>query len=142
MLYPYVIKRVENKKAYQFTFLWTIIAVILLSLIPEKKARYLMPVLIPLAMNIGFYIEYLIRRFKDLKDKRETFPVYFNFGLIALIGIAFPIFAYFFLKDHLTGYWFWYISASIVLFAIGLLIIKYLINKNFFQFYPTGIPWS
>lgn len=130
LLYPYLKNRVSDKKAYTFSFLWTILAVILLSVIPEKKSRYLMPVLIPLAMNIGFYIEYLIRRFKDLKDKRETFPVYFNFGLIALIGIAFPIFAYFFLKDHLTGYWFWYISASIVLFAIGLLIIKYLINKN------------
>lgn len=130
LLYPYLKNRVSDKKAYTFSFLWTILAVILLSVIPEKKSRYLMPVLIPLAMNIGFYIEYLIRRFKDLKDKREIFPVYFNFGLIALIGIAFPIFAYFFLKDHLTGYWFWYISASIVLFAIGLLIIKYLINKN------------
>ena len=89
-----------------------------------------MPVLIPLAMNIGFYIEYLIRQFKELKDKRETVPVYFNFGLIALIGIAFPVLAYYFLKDNLTGYWFWYISASIVLFGIGLLIINYLIKKN------------
>jgi 4-amino-4-deoxy-L-arabinose transferase-like glycosyltransferase len=130
LLFPYLKNRVSDKKAYTFSFLWTILAVVLLSIIPEKKSRYLMPVLIPLAMNIGFYIEYLIRRFKDLKDKRETIPVYFNFGLIASIGIAFPVLAYFFLKDDLTGYWFWYILASIVLFGIGMLIFNHLIKKN------------
>jgi MFS family permease len=130
LLFPYLKTRVSNKKAYTLSFLWTIFAVVLLSVIPEKKSRYLMPVLIPLAMNIGFYIEYLIRRFKDLKDKRETIPVYFNFGLIASIGIAFPVLAYFFLKDDLTGYWFLYISASIVLFGIGMLIFNHLIKKN------------
>ena len=130
LLYPYLKNKVNNKKAYRFTFLWTIFAVILLSIIPEKKSRYLMPVLIPLSINIGFYIEYLIRRFKDLKDKKETFPVYFNFGLIGCIGTAFPIVAYLFLKDNLTGYWFWYVIASIVLVTLGVLILKHLKKKN------------
>jgi 4-amino-4-deoxy-L-arabinose transferase-like glycosyltransferase len=130
LLFPYLKTRVSNKKAYTFSFLWTILAVVLLSLIPEKKSRYLMPVLIPLAINIGFYIEYLIRRFKDIKDKRETIPVYFNFGLIALIGIVFPVLAYIFLKDNLSGYWFWYVLASIVLFCLGILIIYALRKKD------------
>ena len=130
LLYPYVIKRVENKKAYQFTFLWTIIAVILLSLIPEKKARYLMPVLIPLALNTGFYIQYLIMKFSSLTNKKETIPVYFNFGLIATIGIAFPIVLYFILKQDIHLYLFNYISTSIVLVVIGFFIFKYLIQKK------------
>ncbi len=133
LLFPYLKNRVSDKKAYTFSFLWTILSVILLSIIPEKKSRYLMPVLIPLAINIGFYIEYLIRKFRDLKDKRETIPVYFNFGLIGSIGIAFPAIAYFFLKDHLSGYWFWYILASIMLFSIGILIFNHLIKKNIKQ---------
>ncbi|MEO1031427.1 MAG: glycosyltransferase [Bacteroidota bacterium] len=92
LLYPYMKSRVSNLKAYRFSFFWTIIAVVLLSVIPEKKSRYLMPVLIPLAINIGFYIDYLIREFKNLKDKRETIPVYFQFGLIGVIGILlFPL---------------------------------------------------
>jgi len=84
LLYPYMKSRVINLKAYQFTLLWTLIAVILLSIIPEKKSRYLMPVLIPLALNIGFYLEYIIRSFNTLRDKREQLPVYLNFGLIAI----------------------------------------------------------
>jgi 4-amino-4-deoxy-L-arabinose transferase-like glycosyltransferase len=130
LLYPYLKTRVSNLKAYKFTLLWTLLAVVLLSIIPEKKSRYLMPVLIPLALNIGFYIEYLIRRFKDLTDKRETIPVYFNFGLISLIGIAFPIVGYLLLKDTMTSGWLQFSIAAIVLFNIGMLIFRTLIKKQ------------
>lgn len=130
LLYPYLKTRVSNLKAYKFTLLWTLLAVVLLSIIPEKKSRYLMPVLIPLALNIGFYIEYLFRRFKDLTDKRETYPVYFNFGLISIIGLAFPIAGYLFLKDTLTSGWLPFSLAAIVLFTIGVLLFRVLIKKE------------
>jgi len=130
LLYPYLKNRVFNKKAYLFTFLWTMISVVLLSIIPEKKSRYLLPVLIPLALNTGFYIEYLIRKFKELKDKRETIPVYFNFGLIATIGLAFPIGGYLYLKDSLSENWIWFGLLSLSLFSIGFLIIRFLLQKN------------
>lgn len=130
LLYPYLKNKVSNKKAYYFTFLWTIISVILLSLIPEKKSRYLLPVLIPMALNTGFYIEYLFRRFKELKDKKETFPVYFNFGLIAFIGIAFPIGGYLFLKDGISGNWVWFVLLSVALFTIAILMFRNLFRRN------------
>ncbi|MGO3181794.1 MAG: ArnT family glycosyltransferase [Aequorivita sp.] len=130
LLYPYLKNRVFNKKAYLFTFLWTMASVVLLSIIPEKKSRYLLPVLIPMALNTGFYIEYLFRRFKELKDKRETFPVYFNFGLIALIGIIFPIGGYIFLKDGLAGNWIWFVLLSAALFIIAVFIYRNLFRRN------------
>ncbi len=130
LLYPYLKNRVFNKKAYFFTFLWTMLSVILLSLIPEKKSRYLLPVLIPMALNTGFYIEYLFRRFKELKDKRETIPVYFNFGLIAFIGIAFPIGGYIFLKDGLAGNWVWFVLLSIALLCIAVLMFRNLFRRK------------
>ena len=130
LLYPYLKDKVSNKRGYTFTLLWTLIAVILLSLIPEKKSRYLLPVLIPLALNTGFYIEYLFLRFSEIKDKKETFPVYFNFGLIATIGLVFPIGAYFILKDSLTENWIWYGLLSLSLFSIGFLMIWFLKRKN------------
>ncbi|TYB76972.1 ArnT family glycosyltransferase [Bizionia myxarmorum] len=130
LLYPYLKIRVRNLKAYQFSLLWTILAVILLSLIPEKKSRYLMPVLIPLAINFSFYLDYLIREFKKLTNKRETIPVYFNFGLIGLIGIAFPMVAYVFLRENLEGYWIYYILASVFIFALGILIFRFLFQKD------------
>ena len=130
LLYPYLKSRVSNLKAYKFSFYWTVFAVILLSVIPEKKSRYLMPVLIPLAINIGFYIEYLIREFKTLKDKRETIPVYFNFGLIALIGIAFPVVGYMLLKDNPNINWLLFSIASVILLTIGIFILIKLNKKE------------
>lgn len=89
-----------------------------------------MPVLIPLSINISFYIDYLIREFKSLKDKRETFPVYFNFGLIGAIGILFPFVGYWFLKDHLIGLWRPFIVSAVALFTIGFFIFRHLKKKN------------
>ena len=129
LLYPYLKSRVSNIKAYQLSFFWTIFAVILLSVIPEKKSRYLMPVLIPLAFNIGFYIEYLMNHFKAMK-KGEKLPVYFNFGLIAFIGLLFPFIGYFMMKDKLDGYWINYGIASITLFASGLFLFYWLFKSG------------
>lgn len=130
LLYPYLIKKVTNKKVYKFSFWWTISALVLLSLIPEKKARYLVPVLIPLAINIGFYIQYLITNFSTLKSKKETLPVYFNFGLIALIGISFPIAVYILLEDAITMHLISYILTSTALVFISVLILRNLYLKN------------
>ena len=89
-----------------------------------------MPVLIPLAINTGFYIDYLIRRFKDLKDKREVIPVYFNFGLIGLIAIAIPIVGYIFLGDNLEGNWFRFITISLITVVIGIMVFIQLKKKQ------------
>ena len=135
LLYPYLKNRVINRKAYKFSLFWTLAAVVLLSIIPEKKSRYLLPVLIPMALNTSFYIEYLFRNFNKL-SKKESLVVYFNHGLIAVIGIAFPVAAYLMLE--LEGLWFWYISASIVLVIEGILILYYLKKKKYPQvFYLT-----
>ncbi len=130
LLYHYLKSRVSNLKGYRFSFYWTIIAVILLSIIPEKKSRYLMPVLIPLAINIGFYLDYLIREFKNIKDKKETFPVYFQFGLIATIASLFWV-IWFFSSQILTGMLLVrFILTTVVLMFIGILIFKNLRAKH------------
>ena len=136
LLYPYLKNKVSNKKAYKFAILWTVLSVILLSIIPEKKSRYLLPVLIPMALNTSFYIEYLFSNFSGLKMK-EKWVVYFNFGLIATIGIAFPFGAYFMLD--LDGiYYLWYALTSIALFGIGISIFYYLRKNRFSKiFYLT-----
>ncbi|MDR5590351.1 ArnT family glycosyltransferase [Christiangramia sp. SM2212] len=129
LLYPYLKNRVFNKKGYKFTLWWTLASVVLLSIIPEKKARYLLPVLIPLALNTGFYIEYLFRRF-DMMPKKERLIVYFNFSLIAVIGLIFPFLGYYFFKDQFTEIWPWFLLTSVCLVSIGILIFYYLKKKK------------
>ena len=131
LLFPYLIKRVEHKKAYQFSFWWTIAAVMLLSLIPEKKARYLVPALIPLAINTGFYIQYLFNNFSELKRKTETIPVYFNFGLIAVMSLSVPFALFFLLKDGLQNHLLSYALTSVATLLTGILLIRNLYVKKF-----------
>ena len=138
LLYPYLKDKVFFKKGYQFTLLWTLFSVLLLSIIPEKKSRYLLPVVIPMALNTGFYIEYLFRRFTNMSDKREIIPVYFNFGLIGLIGLVFPFIGYYFLKDLSGIAWPWFVILSVILFLIGIFICLQLIQKKIKRvFYAT-----
>ena len=132
LMYPYLKNKVSDKKAYRLTFLWTIFSVILLSIIPEKKARYLVPVLIPLALNTGFYLEYVINHFRSTLTPKEKIPVYFHFSLIGLIGIAYPFIGYFILKDGLNGLWGYYALSSLALFAIGVLLFVQLKKQQLF----------
>ncbi|TBW29280.1 glycosyltransferase family 39 protein [Gramella sp. KN1008] len=130
LLYPYLKNRVFNKPGYKFTLIWTLGSVLLLSIIPEKKSRYLLPVLIPMALNTAFYIEYLFRRF-DMLPGKEKWVVYFNFILIAIIGLIFPIGGYIYFQDELPDIWPWLLVTSLVLFGIGILILFYLRANRF-----------
>ena len=131
LLYPYLKSRVANLKAYRFSLTWTLTAVVLLSCIPEKKSRYLLPVLIPLALNTSFYIEYLVRRFATLSDKRETIPVYFYFSVITVAAVLAAPAALFLFADQLEGsLWFWYVSLQISSLFIAIILIKCLRQKR------------
>lgn len=139
LMYFYLRKKVTDVKAYTFSFLWTIISLILLSAIPEKKARYTLPILIPLAMNTGFYIKYLINDFKQIKNKFENGLVNFSFGLIALIGFAIPFVVFFLFKEKINGsFIFWYALLSVISFSCACILAKSLFSKQFAQtFYAT-----
>ncbi|MFD1314264.1 ArnT family glycosyltransferase [Namhaeicola litoreus] len=130
ILFPYMRTRVTDKRAYTFFFLWTAIAVVLLSLIPEKKSRYLLPVLIPLAFTTSFYIEFLVVKGKKI-IKLDRWLANFGFGLIGLIGIAFPIAGYVYFKDQLSGFYLPFILVSISLFALGIYIFNTLIKQQY-----------
>lgn len=138
LLYPYLKSKVSNLKAYKFLLLWTLISVVLLSIIPTKKSRYLLPVLIPLAFTVGFYIEYLVKNFSSLTSKWEKWPIYFNFGLIASIGLAFPLGGYLYFGDKLDGYYLFYTLSSIALFGTGIFIWYHLVKQKMaLVFYGT-----
>jgi len=129
LLYPYMKKRVTDLKAYQFTLIWTLSAVVLLTLIPEKKARYLLPVLIPLALNTSFYMYYLIAKGKAL-PKFDKVIASFGFGLFVLICLATPIIAYLKLP-MLSVTTMHYILISITLIIIGIAITYALLKTHF-----------
>ena len=90
LIFPFINSKISINKNYLLTSYWVIFSVILLSLIPEKKTRYIMPVLIPLALNTGFYINYIIKYSKQ-KSITSIWPIYLNFVLISIASLIIPI---------------------------------------------------
>ncbi len=95
LIYPYMKSRVSNIKAYRFTLIWTLASLVLLSVVPEKKVRYILPTLIPLALNTGFYVEYVL---SGLKTKTDKVLAYISFGIVGLVGIVYPFLLFFVFK--------------------------------------------
>jgi 4-amino-4-deoxy-L-arabinose transferase-like glycosyltransferase len=139
LLYPYLKNKVSNLKVYQFTLIWTLASVVLLSIVPEKKSRYLLPVLIPMALNTGFYIEYLINNFKNISLKKEKGIIYFAFGLIGIICIVIPVGIFIKVKNDIAGFEIWFLGLALSLFGIGYVLFTNLRNKNFVKVFYTVI---
>jgi hypothetical protein len=91
LIFPYAKKRINRFGSYWLITGWIWIAVIFLSLFPEKKERYLMPVLIPLSLLTACYVRYLIDSFeKSFKTKADAILVLINGILMSLISIVIP----------------------------------------------------
>jgi 4-amino-4-deoxy-L-arabinose transferase-like glycosyltransferase len=92
LIFPYARRRINRFGNYTFLSLWVVSAVILLSLFPEKKERYLLPVLLPLALITAYYFRYLIQVFgESTQDKADLVILKLNALLMALISFAIPI---------------------------------------------------
>jgi len=128
LLYPYYKSKVENPKLYKFTWLWTILAVVLLSFIPEKKSRYLMPVLIPLAFNTAQIISYQIKSKK--LDLWSQVSMKIHYSLLFIIGLSvvtIPLF----LEVRNSDFWIWYYVFITLMFTVSGFI--------FFNFNPLKL---
>jgi len=92
LYFPYARPRIKRFGNYTFLALWVVITVILLSLFPEKKERYLLPVLLPLAILTAFYFRYLIHIYElSSSGKADIIIIRVNTLLMALISFAIPL---------------------------------------------------
>ncbi len=87
VIYYFTYKKQEYRREYTFSILWLILSLILLSLIPEKKTRYLLPILVPAALSVAFYIYYQI---KCSLTRGEKFLFRLNAFVIAIILLGIP----------------------------------------------------
>ncbi|WP_094745845.1 ArnT family glycosyltransferase [Vaginella massiliensis] len=119
LLYPYMIKRVEDKKAYRFAWFWTIFSLLLLSIIPEKKTRYILPTLIPLAFCSSFYIQFLWSNFKTL-NKKDSWIAKICFGIIGVVGCLLVALIPYTIYSNQFSFWSVALTVSGLLFGIAI----------------------
>lgn len=122
----------RKKKEYLFPYIWMIITVILLSLFPEKKKRYLLPVMISAAYTMGYLIQVWAGRLHLRRMKVDKIVYRINAWLIATIVTLLPIIAYPFI--YRPGYISlpMYLILSVIIWGIaGYLIFSALKLKPF-----------
>ncbi|NNG01500.1 MAG: hypothetical protein HKM93_19085 [Desulfobacteraceae bacterium] len=56
--------RVGHFGKYKFALMWTATAIVLLSIIPEKKERYLLPAAVPMAVTAAFILRAVLENIK------------------------------------------------------------------------------
>ncbi len=137
LVYPYAQKRIDQYGNYIFLAVWVIAGVFLLSLIPEKKERYLLPVLIPLALLTAFYIRTLIDAFDNQKRKKADFWIFsFNAIFFTIVSFAVPIFFYIKISSVTV---FGLISISLLFFGISFLFYQSFRKKNVFLLFLSMV---
>lgn len=100
--WPWLRKKITEHKAYTFAVAWTVLTIVLLSLFPEKKTRYLLPMLIPAAMVVGHYLSYIFNAEKNnnlTRDDKIIFRI--NAFLPVFIALVAPVGLY--LMFYKTG---------------------------------------
>lgn len=129
LLYPYLKNKVSNLKAYRFSLIWVLASLVLLSIVPEKKSRYLVPTLIPLAINCGFYIEYLIKNFKHFNLKEKIAPVV-HFSVLIAVALAIPVVLFITFKEVIFADWFFSILLIMSALASAITMLWFLRKKE------------
>lgn len=94
LLTKYNYNKTAYKKEYIFFWFWAIISIILLSIIPEKKVRYLLPTFIPASFIIGSYLHFLLADF-TYKKKIDTIIFYIHWSIFTLVTAGLPVVSYF-----------------------------------------------
>jgi 4-amino-4-deoxy-L-arabinose transferase-like glycosyltransferase len=131
LIFPYAFKRFEAKKEYKFALIWTLSAVVLLSVLPEKKDRYLLPVLIPSALLAGQFIQHLQQVFKNKTDQKWDRILFgINTSLIALVSFALPIVVYYFFYQDNQISLLMFILFSLLCEAVLLMTLYAWKNRN------------
>lgn len=125
LVVPYAKDRISQVKGnYKFLIWWVLTTIVLLSLVPEKKERYLMPGLISQALLTAFYLKYLISSFKQGQQKSpDKIILIFSSVLFGLICLTVPwvLYQYGFRLELLSVWVFG--MCSLVFLALALVFI-------------------
>jgi 4-amino-4-deoxy-L-arabinose transferase-like glycosyltransferase len=65
LLKPYAKIHINHFGSYYYILVWVALSILLLSIIPEKKERYLLPAMIPMAVMAGYLFRSLFQSYKD-----------------------------------------------------------------------------
>lgn len=113
-------RRMENPRPYLFGTSWMIATVVALSLMPEKKIRYLFPIMIPASLAVAMLLAHLRDAFATKRIERRLFRA--QGYAVATVVLAIPILVYWllYLPGTMSTHLIVYTSILLILIAVHL----------------------
>lgn len=138
LVFPYWLRRLTMRREYLFALSWTLLIVFFLSLMPEKKNRYLLPMLIPAAMTVAHLLRWWIERFARHEDDRSDRWFFgINVWLLALVVLALPVLAYLFLYAKGSISLVNLATVSAAMLAVGVWLVVAAVRRK-----PAAMLWA
>ncbi|MDN5217326.1 glycosyltransferase family 39 protein [Fulvivirgaceae bacterium BMA12] len=156
LVWPYARPRINQLTNYNFFLFWLLAAILLLSVVPEKKVRYLLPAFIPFSFLVGNYLSYLIDVYKKKSETAWDRRILLTNTIIFLaIAFSVPIACYFQFYRHglmsttyfvfcLLLYWtlawgigYYHKTKSILLLVLTIVALNATV---YFLLYPLASP--
>jgi 4-amino-4-deoxy-L-arabinose transferase-like glycosyltransferase len=105
IFFTFARERIRQVGNYRFIVLWGAISLLLLTVVPEKKERYLLPTMIPAAILSGHLIyAQLVSASACKLQNNDSILVYLQAGLMALIALAASVIIFIFgFKNNLLS---------------------------------------
>lgn len=120
--YPLYSQKSYKNRTYFFFLFWMLLIWIFLSVLPEKKYRYLFPLLIPACYVMGYLLIFWIQHLYN-SSKLDRILFRFNCWVIAGCISILPIFLYYFLyKEDIISFSL-LILISVILYGITISIV-------------------
>jgi 4-amino-4-deoxy-L-arabinose transferase-like glycosyltransferase len=92
LIRPYVSKKTGPPENYRLILIWLILSLLLLSILPEKKERYLLPAMVPISMLAGTMWRCLIQTHAENRftmwDRRW---VMIHTALVLVVSLVMPL---------------------------------------------------
>lgn len=132
LVFPYARKRIDEFGNYKFLAIWIWSAVLFMSFLPEKKSRYLLPVLMPLSILTAFYFRYLIDSFKESRNTQtDTFLFRSNGLLIACISFVAPVAVWYMMDKNGFDSALWLKLVTLLVFwSLAVVLVRATITKK------------
>lgn len=128
---PWLVRKTPLSKEAKLSLIWSGLALLLLSVIPEKKERYLLPAIIPLAITTGYYVKDWMLAFENKRqDRWDKAILWIQGGTLCLAAFSFPVLGYIIgVKAGVIDWW-QYGFIGIPLLAMGIWGLGLLIRKK------------
>lgn len=133
----YTFYKSRDKKAFGFFWVWTVLSLVLLSLVPEKKVRYLLPTFLPAAFLVANYFHYLHQDFDTKRKKIDSILFKVHWGLFCLVALLLPVAVYLLFYDKKEMSWATLVGVSATAFFC-LLLLFHALKRGKRQFLVVG----